>query len=139
VGVPGVDSYLYQVVAANKENNKLIFFAHWVSHKIDPAEVLIYGGNSPTGPWTEEPLWIPFYHVQLQSDDETDLWTPTGFLEKTIPNGFSFYKIVIHANLPDDNLVGFKITGIYFTVLGPGDPIPPFQNQMEYLPVVSNN
>jgi hypothetical protein len=31
---------------------------NWVVHKIDPAEVAIYGGLSPEGPWTE--VWKPF-------------------------------------------------------------------------------
>jgi hypothetical protein len=139
VGVPGVDSFLYQVVAANKINTKLVFFAHWVSHNIDPAEVLIYGGDSPNGPWDDDPVWVPFHHIQNDSDQDTDLWTKTEFLEKTIPQGYSYYKIVIHARLPGSEAVGFKITGIYFTVLGPGDPIPPNQSQMKFLPIITNN
>jgi hypothetical protein len=137
LGVPGVDSYLYQVVAANKSNTKLIFFTHWVSHRIDPAEVLIYGGESANGPWTEEPVWVPFYHVQYDADNEVDLWTQTDFLEKTISQGYNYYKIVIHARLPDDDTVGFKITGIYFTALGPGNPIPPVQDEMRFLPIIN--
>lgn len=137
VGVAGVDAYLYQVVAANKINTRLVFFAHWVSHRIDPAEVLIYGGESPGGPWTEDPVWAPFYHVQYVADNEPDLWTQTDYLEKTISQGYSYYKLVIHARLPDGDTVGFKITGIYFTAIGPGDPIPPVQDDMKFLPIIN--
>lgn len=136
IGVPGVDSYLTQVVAANKDNKHLFFFTYWVSHKIDPAEVTIFGSNSSKGPW--DFVWTPFYHVQDVADGEFYQWTDTGMLEKNIDDGYSFYKIEIHARLPDDIPVGFKITGIYFTALGPGSSVPPGADKMSYLPLVLN-
>ena len=59
--VPGVDAYLSQVVTANSSHRKLKFFMHWVSHRVDLAEVSIYGGDSAHGPWTL--AWTPFYFV----------------------------------------------------------------------------
>lgn len=142
LGKPGVDAYLYQVVSANSNDRKLVFFAHWVSHRIDPAKVVIYGGDSASGPWTA--VWTPFYHVQDTNppppSEPSDLWQQTGFLEFTSSKGYSFYKVQIHARLPDTDVVGFKITGIYFvakpTTAPP--PPPPFSNSI-YLPLIVKN
>ncbi len=131
VAVPGVDAYLYQVVSADSSKRKLRFFTHWVSHLVDPAEVNIYGGNSPTGPWTF--LWRPLHVVQYQVIKPPEgcttqcLWEETGWLEYIIPKGYSHYKIEIHANLPANvhpKPVGFKITGIYFAVVDTDGQLP---------------
>ncbi|MGH2537034.1 MAG: hypothetical protein ACRDHL_06550 [Candidatus Promineifilaceae bacterium] len=122
VAEPFAHAYLYQVVAANPLKRHLKFFAHWVSHIVDPAEVTIYGGQSQNGPWT--PVWTPFHYIQPEADPP-DLWTNTGFLETTIDQGYSYYKVEIHARLPGEELVGFKMTGVYFSVASAdGDPIP---------------
>jgi hypothetical protein len=129
VAKPGVDSYLYQVVPANSSHRKLTFFTHWVSHQVEIAEVTIYGGNSPNGPWTS--LWVPFSHTQLgvssPSESEPDLWTQTEFLDMTLTTGYSYYRIEIHSRLPPGDQTGFKITGIYFTtkaIGGTAEPSP---------------
>jgi hypothetical protein len=127
IGIPGVDAYLYQVVPANSSHHKLTFFTHWVSHRIDPASVTIYGGNNANGPWTA--VWTPFYHTQDTNPPSPPggsaaLWEQTGFLTKTINNGFSFYKIEIHARLPEGEAVGFKITGVYFSTAQGNSPPP---------------
>lgn len=129
IGKVGIDAYLYQVVQANESSCKLKFFAHWVSHKIDPAEVTIYGADSQNGPWSE--VWVPFYHQQFTvppppPGGQADLWTQTGFLEKTLERGYPYYKIEIHARLPDSELVGFKITGVYFATEGHIEVFFPF-------------
>ena len=138
IGVPGVDAYLYQVVSSDSSHHKLKFFTHWVSHKIDPAEVTIYGGNSPQGPWTK--VWVPFSYVDDKNEGTVDLWTQTEFMEKTINKGYPFYKVEIHARLPGSEGVGFKITGIYFSTEsldGSGTPIPPPEyDYLHYLPSV---
>lgn len=115
IGKLGVDAYLYQVVPANASSLKLKFFTHWVSHRIDPAEVTIYGGPTPSGPWVE--VWVPFYHQQDQPSPppEGDIWAKTDMLEKTLEQGYNYYKIEVHARLPEGEQVGFKITGVYFT------------------------
>lgn len=117
--VPGVDSYLFQVVSAEVPHEKLKFFAHWVSHRVEVAEVNVYGSDSPTGPWTLK--WVPFYHTQDTNPPgppggQEDLWQETDFLEVSIGSGYKYYQIEIHARLPDpeDGAVGFKITGVYF-------------------------
>jgi hypothetical protein len=137
IGVPGVDAYLYQVVSSYSSHLRLKFFAHWVSHRIDPAEVTIYGGNSPLGPWTK--VWVPFSIVDDINDGPEDLWTKTEFLETTITKGYPFYKVEIHARLPDNDGVGFKITGIYFStepLNGGGSKPPPNYRFFNFLPSV---
>ena len=135
LGKPGVDSYLYQIVAADKTLTKLRFFSYWVGHEIDPAEVVIYGANDPQGPWTE--VWVPL-HVVLDEAPKPKDWTHTDWLEKVLPQGYSFYKVVIHAKLPKEGVVGFKITGIYFAVLDKDatDPPPIPGKAKVYLPSV---
>jgi hypothetical protein len=126
VGVAGVDAYLYQVVEADDSDRKLAFFTHWVSHEIEVAEVSIYGGNSADGPW--ELVWIPFFHTQDRSirpaagQGQEDLWEKTEFVETVLAEGFGFYKVEIHARLPEGNATGFKITGIYFSTAQTDEP-----------------
>jgi hypothetical protein len=129
VGIPGVDAYLYQVVSADSSKRKLKFFTHWVSHLIDPAEVVIYGGNSSNGPWTK--VWVPFHVVQDEiivppGGCTTEcLWEETGWLETVLPQGYSHYKVEIHARLPvGEQVIGFKITGIYFAVVDANSNVP---------------
>lgn len=130
VGVRGVDSYLYQVVKADSSKTKLKFFTHWVSHLIDPAEVVIYGGDSATGPWTK--VWVPFHVVVDQliipppGCGSTCLWEETGWLDTVLTRGYNYYKIEIHARLSVQGTTGFKISGIYFAVVDPNsnDPTP---------------
>jgi hypothetical protein len=131
IGVPGVDSYLYQVVDADSSKRKLKFFTHWVSHLIDPAEVVIYGGNNSNGPWTK--LWVPLHVVQDEIIAPPEgcstecLWEQTGMLEIVLPQGYSHYKIEIHARMPvGEQVIGFKTTGIYFAVVdaNASDPTP---------------
>jgi hypothetical protein len=141
LGQVGVDAYLYQVVSADGNHRHLKFFTHWVSHKIDPAEVTIYGGNSENGPWTS--VWVPFHHVQEANSrapegGQAELWAETEFLETRIENGYDYYKIEIHARLPDSESAGFKITGIYFAtepgdgpILNTDSPVPSSSNTAE--------
>jgi len=122
IGKIGVDSYLYQVVPADSANRQLKFFTHWVAHTVNPAEVNVYGGETPDGPWTL--VWQPFYQVVEQvilppPGEDTDwLWqeytAATPLVETTLESGYAYYKIEIHAALPDAD-GGFKLTGIYFT------------------------
>lgn len=142
IAQPGVDAYLYQVVSADASKRKLKFFTHWVSHLVEPAEVIIYGGQTTNGPWNS--IWVPFYHVQQTNPPPPHLWTNTGFQELVIDEGYPYYKIEIHARLPDDEQVGFKITGVYFAVepVG-GGPLPtptrpPNLDWECYLPVVTS-
>jgi hypothetical protein len=64
----------------------------------------------------------------------------TEFLETMIENGYDYYKIEIHARLPEEGVVGFKITGIYFAAASEsGRPTPdPDLFQQLYLPFVEN-
>lgn len=59
----GYDAYLYQIVQADSSKLLLEYDAFWVMHTVDPAEVNIYGGNSPNGPWIK--VWTPFYQSNL--------------------------------------------------------------------------
>jgi hypothetical protein len=118
---PEVDAYLYQVVSSRKTHQKLKFFAHWVSHRVEVAEVTIYGGDSPNGPWTS--LWVPFFFEQLTLPpktvgDRASEWNQTDLVETIIAVGYDFYKIEIHARFPEPRWrigdIGLKITGVYF-------------------------
>jgi hypothetical protein len=139
MGIPGVDSYLYQVIEADRTDRKLIFFAHWVSHEIEVAEVSIYGGDSADGPF--ELVWVPFYHTQdstirpARGAGQEDLWENTGFVVTVLEDGNSFYKVEIHARLPEGNSTGFKITGIY---LGSAQTDEPPSESIFETPAVSD-
>lgn len=135
LGVPEADAYLYQVVRANGSDRKLKFFTHWVSHKLEIAEVTIYGGDTADGPWTS--VWVPFHHTQdvvirpPEGESTQALWEETGFLENVIERGYDFYKIEIHARLPAGNSVGFKISGVYFSTEDTNEPASSFSTPTE--------
>ncbi|MFZ5425128.1 MAG: hypothetical protein ACOZAO_05005 [Patescibacteria group bacterium] len=120
---PHYDAYLYQVVAADPTQTTLNFDTYWVAHTIKPAEVTIYGSNTPNGSWT--PVWKPF-----NQNITTTLFSPPGEnhnywlwnyysnttdkVSTTIAMGYPYYKVEIHVNFPDAD-GGFKITGVYFS------------------------
>ena len=117
---PGVDTYLYQIIQSDPTKTGLVFDMYWVTHTLNPGEVNIYGGDAPNGPWTF--VWKPFYQVYTKqiipgSGRGQDLWeyysNLTNQVSTTISQGYPFYKVEVHANLPDES-GGFKITGIYF-------------------------
>lgn len=120
---PNIDVFAYQIVSTDASNRKLKFFAHFVSHRVDVGAVNIYGGQSNSGPW--EHVWTPLFHSQSEnivpeSGEIRDLWIETGFLEKTLEEGFPYYKVELQSRLPElrDDMIrggGFKITGIYFS------------------------
>jgi hypothetical protein len=120
---PNIDVFAYQVVAADPSERKLTFFTYFVSHRVDVGAVNIYGGVSPDGPW--EHLWTPLYHTQSEnivpeSGEIRDLWLETGFLERTLEQGFPYYKVELQSRLPElpHDMIrggGFKITGVYFS------------------------
>lgn len=91
---PGVDAYLSQVVAADPQKRTLKFDMYWVTHTVNPAIVSSSGRG--------QDLW--FYYSAL-----TDMVTTT------LAQGYPYYKVEIHANLPDSQ-GGFKVNGIYFAV-----------------------
>ena len=120
----GVDTYLYQIVAADASKKTLKFDMYWVTHTLNPGEVNIYGSPSAEGPWTH--VGRPFHQVHKKTVlPPTDggsrrgnvLWKHYSGLTKlvtmTIPMGYPYYKVEVHAKLPD-KMGGFKITGIYF-------------------------
>lgn len=136
---PGVDVYIYQVVNSDPGKTKLKFFTHWVAHKIEIAEVVIYGGNDPAGLW--QPVWTPFYQSidYVQSDsDQSETWiyftSLTPPVEAVISQGYPFYKVEIHARYgdPDPSLatggVGVKFTGVYFATENAGPTPTPDPN-----------
>jgi hypothetical protein len=118
----GKDAYLYQVVAADPANKTLKFDMYWVTHTLNPGEVNIYGGPSAKGPWKH--LWRPFHQVHKKAvrppmgRSGNVLWKHysdlTELATTTIPVGYPYYKLEVHANLPDKS-GGFKITGLYFS------------------------
>ena len=133
---PNIDVFLYQVVAANAADRQLKFFTHWVSHRVAAADVSIYGSQSPNGPWTL--VWVPFFHSQdvvivPPGGDVSELWEETGFLETTLDQGYSHYKVELRARLPEGDGVGFKMTGLYFATVGDRDEEVPLSYL--YLPL----
>lgn len=124
---PGVDTYLSQVVAVDPNLRLLKFDMYWVTHTLNPGEVDIYGGSSTNGPWTH--IWKPFYQVYTTvivppGGHGQDLWSyysdTTDLVTTLLTDGYPYYKLEVHAILPDDR-GGFKITGIYFAA----EPDPP--------------
>ncbi|MAT99599.1 MAG: hypothetical protein CL608_20850 [Anaerolineaceae bacterium] len=111
-GQGGVDAYLYQVVAADPALNHLLFKIHWVTQWIDRATVTIYGGNSADGPWTA--VWVPLDINQATSTGGA--WTQTELMDRTIAEGFAFYKIELYGRYPEGRQQGVKYTGVYFSV-----------------------
>jgi hypothetical protein len=119
---PGVDAYLSQIVAADPQKRTLKFDMYWVTHTVNPGVVNVYAGSSPQGPWQK--VWQPFFQVYAKriapsSGRGQDLWfyysDTTDLVTTTLAQGYPYYKIEIHANLPDAN-GGFKVNGIYFAV-----------------------
>jgi hypothetical protein len=123
---PGMDVYLSQVVQANPANRLLQFSMYWVNHRLDIAEVRIYGSRLPNGPW--QSLWTP---IQISQDQNLPLcctpghngipWFETPPLQTVLEKGYPYYKVVLHARYPvpfaDSGDVGVKITGVYFTAV----------------------
>jgi hypothetical protein len=114
------DVYLYQVMPADPAKLALKFDMYWVTHTLNPGEVNIYGSDSKDGPWTQ--LWQPFYQVHTKvvipaSRRGNDLWPHysdlTDLVTTNLAKGYPFYKLEVHANLPDAS-GGFKISGVYF-------------------------
>lgn len=127
------DVFMHQSVMADPAQRKLTFFAHWVSHRVDVANVNIYGSNAADGPWTL--VWVPLNHSEdeliiPESRDSVELWEETGFLERTLEKGYPYYKVELHSRLPTSPIgirgVGFKITGIYFSTAFTDEPGEPF-------------
>ena len=121
---PGVDVYLYQVVAAPSGERLLRFSMYWVNHRLDVAEVIIQGGSSPNGPWEE--VWLPISIAQDQNPPPCCVpghngipWFQTGPLQTILAGGYPYYRVILHARYPeaqfDNGDVGVKITGVYFS------------------------
>ena len=126
---PGVDTYLAQVVSADPNYRTLRFDMYWVTHTLQPGQVTIYGAESGEGPWTA--VWRPFYQVFTrmiipESREGQDLWNYysdlTSLVTTNLARGYPFYKLEVHANLPDEH-GGFKITGIYFSAAPSADAL----------------
>lgn len=125
VGQGGVDAYLYQVVSANPSNTTLWFFSHWVTGWIENASFIIYGGESPEGPWTQ--VWQPLQVTAATTSDH--IWTKTSLLSHQISVGYPYYKVEAAGRYPADRDQGFKFTGTFFTanngeVPTIGSPVP---------------
>ncbi len=128
-------AYLYQVVASDPAKKTLKFDMFWVAHTVKPAQVTVYGGASASGPWTQ--VWQPFNKTYTQTiippagtgPANAYLWNYysalTSVVSTTIPVGYPYYKVEVHAILPDEE-GGFKITGMYFANGSePTDPVDP--------------
>jgi hypothetical protein len=136
---PNVEVRVHTVVGANASHRTLKFFMHWVMHRMT-LKAVIYGGPSPTGPWTQ--VWIPFQHTETvvwrpsQGEPKSEIWKhftslPGKFDDwfapvpqvATLPQGNPYYKIELRASYPTPDStasggVGGKVTGIYFATSG---------------------
>jgi hypothetical protein len=125
-GVPGVPGFLYQVVEVDPLVTRFAFGIWWVTLQIDPAEVRIYGGDSPDGPW--ELVWTPFtYSFTGLVGRDNFVYRHTGYTEMEFDRGYAFYLVELYA-LPivseAPNGSGVKLTGVYFAPAGSVDPDP---------------
>ncbi|MBI4136840.1 hypothetical protein HY469_02145 [Candidatus Roizmanbacteria bacterium] len=94
----------------------LQFQTWWVTAQIEIAEIVIYGGDTPTGPWTT--VWVPLSISSRETSDRA--WVQTNFLTQSIQTSFPFYKIELHGRYPVGSTEGFKVTGVYFRTTGIG-------------------
>jgi hypothetical protein len=132
---PNIEVVAYTVVSANSSHRRLKFFMHWVMHRMT-LKALVYGGSSPTGPWTR--VWTPFQHTETvlwqssPTEPRSEAWKhftsmPGMFDDWFAPvpvttllaQGFGYYKIELRASYPDPDStatggVGGKLTGVYF-------------------------
>jgi len=62
---PGIEAKIWQAVDAGSANHSTLHFhALIVAHRVNDFKASIYGSNtSKDGPWTQDPLWVPF-HIQ---------------------------------------------------------------------------
>ena len=111
-GVAGANAYLYQIVAANPSDHVLQFQIWWIVLWIEEAKATIYGGNSPSGPWTE--VWMPFRTVESQG--ASTHWAQTAKMELQLDQGYSYYKVELYGKYPVGTTAGVKYTGVFFRV-----------------------
>lgn len=145
VGKDASVSQIVAVAAGRAADRFLRFHTWWVSHRIQVAEVNVYGADSASGPFAY--VWKPFFKsfdydaaasVGGAGEDRSEEWVKltatTPQVETELTRGYAFYKIEIHARYAappqaaDKCGVGVKMTGLYFTtsnVAGGGVPVPP--------------
>ncbi len=111
------EAILYQVVSSDRSHQTLKFSTYWAATSVDHAEIVVFGGNSPDGPWTQ--IWMPF-SLGSQSEDQvlpssSEQWAYTDIAEISVENGFSHYKIEVLARLVEQEAeASFNLTGVYF-------------------------
>ena len=121
IGIPGVPATLYQVVAADPSTLEYTFGVWWVA-KRGIAEIGVYGGPSPSGPW--ELVWVPFsYDFYGRVSRSNYVYRHTGFSEAHLERGYSYFKIELFGVLADEEN-GLKFTGVYFAPAEPGSCLP---------------
>lgn len=150
---PNQNAILYQIVQSpNPTHRTLHFHSLIVGHKVNQYKAEIYGGNSANGPWTS--VWVPFditcldmtdcvnekYGWASNHGDRTGLWDDVtddpevlgslNPIQKTISQGYNFYKVEFLMNYPTPNGsatgdVGGKLARVYFRVSGGGGGVTP--------------
>jgi hypothetical protein len=109
LGIPGQTAVLYQDVAANPEQRTLHLRFWMIEVRPRWTAVTVYGADSADGPWSE--VWQPHQAERAQHDFELFDY------QTTLDKGYPFYRVEFSGAIPDDNSLGFKLTGVEFETL----------------------
>lgn len=109
---PEIDERIWQVVEGHGPH--LVAEGQCVHHFAYYTDINIYGGDSPTGPWTL--VWNPFTVADADPDGHWAM--PVKHSETTIAQAYAWYKFEFRTKYPEAGAVGdgggVKFTKAFF-------------------------